>query len=112
MRSASDRTWRSSATRRATAIIVAGRDGPVRIEAGRVVVAAGTYGSPAIHQRSGIGDPRDLRAAGITATHDLPGVGRNLHDHPLVSVRYGGTRELEEIMAAFARDHWMPEEQT
>ena len=68
---------------RVSAIVVAGRDGPVRVEAGRVVVAAGTYGSPAILARSGIGDPRELRAAGITATHDLPGVGRNLHDHPL-----------------------------
>jgi choline dehydrogenase len=25
---------------------------------------------------------------------------------------YAGTRELEEMMAAFAREHWMPEEQT
>ena len=25
---------------------------------------------------------------------------------------YAGTRELEELMAAFARDRWMPEEQT
>jgi choline dehydrogenase len=97
---------------RVSAIVVSGRDGPVRVEAGRVVLAGGTYGSPAILARSGIGDPRELRAAGITATHDLPGVGRNLHDHPLVSVRYGGTRELEEMMAAFARDRWMPEEQT
>jgi choline dehydrogenase len=97
---------------RVSAIVVAGRDGPVRVEAGRVVVAAGTYGSPAILARAGIGDPRELRAAGITATHDLPGVGRNLHDHPRVSISYAGTRELEEMMAAFARDRWMPEEQT
>jgi choline dehydrogenase len=94
------------------AVVVAGRDGPVRIEAGRVIVAAGTYGSPAILLRSGIGDSSELRAVGITPTHDLPGVGRNLHDHPRVSIGYTGTRELEEMMAAFARDHWMPEEQT
>src|SRR5277367_3650076 len=97
---------------RVSAIVVAGRDGPVRLEAGRVVVAAGTYGSPAILMRSGIGDPPELRAAGITATHELPGVGRNLHDHPLVSIRHAGTRELEEMMVAFARDRWTPEEQT
>ena len=42
---------------RVSAIVVSGRDGPVRVEAGRVVVAAGTYGSPAILARSGIGDP-------------------------------------------------------
>ena len=97
---------------RVNAVVVAGRDGPVRIEAGRVIVAAGTYGSPAILLRSGIGNPSELHAAGIAPTHDLPGVGRNLHDHPRVSISYAGTRELEEMMGEFARDHWMPEEQT
>ena len=97
---------------RINALVVAGREGPVRIEAGRVVVAAGTYGSPAILLRSGIGDSSELRAAGITPMHDLPGVGQNLHDHPRVTLIYAGTHELEEMMTAFARDHWMPEEQT
>ena len=97
---------------RVSAVIVAGRDGPVRVEAGRVIVAAGTYGSPAILLRSGIGDPAELRAAGVTPTHDLHGVGRNLHDHPRVTLNYAGTRELEEMMTAFGRDRWMPEEQT
>ncbi|HEX5500400.1 MAG TPA: GMC family oxidoreductase N-terminal domain-containing protein, partial [Thermomicrobiales bacterium] len=44
-----------------------------RIEAGRVVVCAGTYGSPAILLRSGVGDPAALRAIGIAPVHDLPG---------------------------------------
>ncbi len=97
---------------RVNAVVVAGREGPVRLEVGRVIVAAGTYGSPAILERSGIGDPSELRSAGIAPMHDLPGVGHNLHDHPRVTLSYAGTRELEEMMAAFARDHWMPEEQT
>jgi choline dehydrogenase len=97
---------------RVSAVIVAGLEGPVRVEAGRVIVAAGTYGSPAILQRSGVGDPLELRAAGIAPTLDLPGVGRNLHDHPRVSLRYAGSRELEKMSSAFARVHWMPEEQT
>ncbi len=97
---------------RVNAVVVARRDGPVRIEVGRVIVAAGTYGSPAILLRSGIGDPSELRAAGIAPIHELPGVGRNLHDHPRVSLSFAGSRELEEMTAAFARDHWMPEEQT
>src|SRR5271163_1947668 len=108
--SACDRLEISSG--RVNAVIVAGREGPIRVEAGRVIVAAGTYGSPAILARSGIGDPSELRAAGITPTHELPGVGRNLHDHPRISISYAGTRELEQMMAVFARDHWMPEEQT
>ena len=97
---------------RVNAVVVAGRDGPMRVKAGRVIVAGGTYGSPAILMRSGIGDPADLRLLGITPAHDLGGVGRNLHDHPRVTLSYAGTRELEEMMAAFAREHWMPEEQT
>ncbi len=97
---------------RVKAVVVASREGLVRVEVGRVILAAGTYGSPAILLRSGIGDPSELRSAGISPMHDLPGVGRNLHDHPRVSLGYAGTRELEDMMAAFARDHWMPEEQT
>jgi choline dehydrogenase-like flavoprotein len=97
---------------RVSAVIVAGRDGPVRVEASRVIVAAGTYGSPAILLRSGVGDPSELRSAGIAPTLDLHGVGRNLHDHPRVSLSYTGTRELEQMASVFARDHWMPEEQT
>jgi len=97
---------------RVSAVLIAGRESPVRLEAGRVIIAAGTYGSPAILLRSGIGDPSELHDAGISPVHDLPGVGHNLHDHPMATLRYAGTRELEEMMAAFARDHWMPEEQT
>jgi len=97
---------------RVNAVVVTGRGAPIRVEAGRVIVAAGTYGSPTILLRSGIGNPADLRALGISPMLELGGVGRNLHDHPRVTLSYAGTRELEEMMAAFAREHWMPEEQT
>jgi choline dehydrogenase-like flavoprotein len=56
------------------------------IEAGRVVLAAGTYASPMILARSGIGPAADLRALDIAPVLDLPGVGSNLVDHPLVAV--------------------------
>jgi choline dehydrogenase len=56
------------------------------IEADRVVLAAGAYASPMILARSGIGAAAELRALGITPVVDLPGVGRNLSDHPLLSV--------------------------
>lgn len=56
------------------------------IEAGRVVLAAGTYASPLILARSGIGPADQLRALDITPVIDLPGVGSNLVDHPLVSI--------------------------
>ncbi|HEY1382199.1 MAG TPA: GMC family oxidoreductase N-terminal domain-containing protein, partial [Dongiaceae bacterium] len=48
-----------------------------------VVLAAGTIGSPTLLLRSGIGPADELAALGIVVKHDLPGVGRNLHDHLL-----------------------------
>ena len=45
------------------------------------VLAAGSLGSPAIMQRSGIGEGGFLRDMGIPVIHDLRGVGNNLQDH-------------------------------
>jgi choline dehydrogenase len=56
------------------------------ISADRVVLAAGTYASPAILLRSGIGPAADLREMTVDVVADLPGVGANLADHPLVAV--------------------------
>jgi len=56
------------------------------VEADRVVLAAGTYASPMILARSGIGPAGDLKALGVAPILDLPGVGSNLIDHPLVSI--------------------------
>jgi choline dehydrogenase len=68
---------------RATGVRLA--DGEV-IDAGHVVLAAGTYASPAILARSGIGPADHLEALGIEVVADLPGVGENLVDHPIVAV--------------------------
>lgn len=48
-----------------------------------VILSAGTLGSPAILLRSGIGSAAELRRLGVEPRADLPGVGRNLHDHLL-----------------------------
>jgi choline dehydrogenase len=56
------------------------------IEADRVVLAAGTYASPMILARSGIGPVAELLAFDIAPVVDLPGVGSNLVDHPLISI--------------------------
>src|SRR5260370_17247716 len=50
---------------RVSAVIVAGREGPVRVEAGCVIVAAGAYGSPPILQRSALAPPSPLRPATV-----------------------------------------------
>ena len=69
------------------------------IEAGRVVLTAGTYGTPAILLRSGIGPARDLERLGIDVVLDLPGVGGNLHDHPMAELDFSGSPELSRALA-------------
>ena len=59
------------------------------IRAGGVVLAAGTYGSPSILLRSGIGPADHLRSVGVDVQVDLPGVGANLADHPAVDLDSG-----------------------
>ena len=93
--------------------VVLWRDGDeVHVDATTVVLAAGAYGSPAILQRSGVGDPVLLRAAGITPVLDLPGVGRNLHDHPLVELEFTGSERLRQALGESAAARFTPEEQT
>ena len=72
------------------------RDGDLhRAHAGaEVVVSAGAIESPALLLRSGIGPAGDLRALGITVAADLPGVGRNLHDHLLSPSIWSAEKEI------------------
>jgi choline dehydrogenase len=64
------------------------RDGEsTLIEAAReVIICAGAIGSPALLMRSGIGDAASLQDSGILPLHDLPGVGRNLQEHPNIRI--------------------------
>jgi choline dehydrogenase-like flavoprotein len=54
---------------------------------GEVILAAGSYNSPQVLLLSGIGPPEALAKHGIAVAHALPGVGRNLHDHPSIWVQ-------------------------
>jgi choline dehydrogenase len=49
-----------------------------------VIVCAGAIESPKLLMLSGIGDAAHLQQLGIPVSVDLPGVGENFHDHPLV----------------------------
>ncbi len=92
---------------------VARRDGvEVRVRAATAVLASGAYGSPAILLRSGIGDPVELARHGIQVVHALPGVGRNLHDHPLFELDFEGSGALGAALAEAAVERFVPEEQT
>ena len=56
--------------------------------ADEVILAAGALDSPRVLLRSGIGPSDELREVGIEPLVDLPGVGKNLHDHLLAPVIY------------------------
>jgi choline dehydrogenase len=71
---------------RATGVTLA--DGTV-IGADRVVLSAGTYGSPSILLRSGVGPEEHLRKVGIRTLVRLSGVGSNLGSDVAVDVDCG-----------------------
>ncbi|HET6298189.1 MAG TPA: GMC family oxidoreductase N-terminal domain-containing protein [Kribbella sp.] len=59
-----------------------------------VVLAAGTIGTPQLLMLSGIGPADHLDDLGIEVVADLPGVGANLHDHPMCGVVYQSRRSV------------------
>ncbi|MEV8284420.1 GMC family oxidoreductase [Streptomyces niveus] len=69
---------------RATGVRVRAADGTESYVRARreVLVCAGAVDTPRLLLHSGIGPRADLDALGIPVTHDLPGVGENLLDHP------------------------------
>lgn len=77
------------------------------VEAGWVVLSAGTYGSPTILMRSGIGPAEHLRSVGLPVGLELPGVGENLADHPGVDIDcgYGADSRNEPILHLAATFH-------
>lgn len=58
------------------------------VEGTRIVLSSGAIASPAILMRSGIGPEAHLREQGIDVVEDLPGVGAQLDDHPMLGVVY------------------------
>jgi choline dehydrogenase len=52
-----------------------------------VILSSGSYGSPALLMRSGIGRPEDLKSAGVQPIHGLAGVGQGLRDHPAAEIQ-------------------------
>jgi len=72
-----------------------------QLEADLVVLASGTYGTPMLLLRSGIGDPALLGPAGLPCHHPLKGVGRGLQDHPAVTLRYEPSEGLSAAMDAY-----------
>ena len=85
---------------------------PHIVACGHVVLAAGAYGTPEVLLRSGIGAADELTRLGIGVAADLPGVGRNLHDHPTLALEFDATAELVARLEEFrTATGWLPEEQ-
>lgn len=57
-----------------------------RMNARRTILSSGALHSPALLMRAGIGPGGDLRQLGISVLLDRAGVGRNLQEHPGISV--------------------------
>ena len=71
------------------AVEAVGADGThLAIEADHVIVCLGTYASPALLLRSGVGPATSLAPHGIPIVHELDGVGAGMQDHPKVSYRF------------------------
>lgn len=58
---------------------------PMQVLATETILSAGAFDSPRLLLLSGIGEAGALRRLGLAVHADLPGVGRNLQDHPLVA---------------------------
>ncbi len=77
-----------------------------------VVLSGGTYGSAQLLMLSGIGDGEHLSEHGIDVVHHLPGVGRNLQEHPRIANQYRArldhsfARELRFDRAAVSFLNW------
>lgn len=74
--------------------------------ANEVILSAGTYGSPAILLRSGIGPAHDLVELGITAIADLP-VGRRLQDQPFFYNAYALAENVLQMSPATGSLLWL-----
>ncbi|MEM9195859.1 MAG: GMC family oxidoreductase, partial [Myxococcota bacterium] len=59
-----------------------------------VVLAAGALETPKLLMLSGIGPADELQAQGVDVVLDAPEVGKNLHDHPNVSMFHLGRRSV------------------
>jgi choline dehydrogenase len=69
---------------RAVGVEVNGANGNEVIRGDEVVLCAGATNSPQLLMLSGIGPAAELAKHGIEVVADVPGVGRNMQDHPFI----------------------------
>lgn len=72
----------------ATHLLCSSRGEEILVGADRIILSAGAAGTPKLLMQSGVGDPDELAAFGISATVAAREVGRNMMEHPLVRMVY------------------------
>ncbi|MFW5876217.1 MAG: GMC family oxidoreductase [Myxococcota bacterium] len=60
-----------------------------------VILCAGALETPKLLMLSGVGPADELRSHGVRVVHDAPEVGRNLHDHPNVTLFFLGDGDVD-----------------
>jgi choline dehydrogenase len=73
------------------------------LRAERYLLTSGTYGSPGVLMRSGVGPADDLRRLGVEVLLDRPAVGAGLIDHPSRTQRLTPTPGLTSALRAQER---------
>lgn len=88
---------------RATAVRGVGPRGAFSAVARReIILSAGAIGSPKLLLLSGLGPADELRELGIDPICDLPAVGKQLQDHPLLSATFVPKESVSLSISALA----------
>ncbi|BGP46331.1 hypothetical protein JCM10450v2_002173 [Rhodotorula kratochvilovae] len=74
-----------------------------------VVLCGGTFNSPQLLELSGIGDAHHLQQVGIEPLVNLPGVGENLQDHPMVAMSFRLKHKYESLDLLESDKHFAAE---
>ena len=69
------------------------------VEGDEIVLSCGAIGSPHLLLLSGVGPEEELRSVGVDVVHNLPGVGKNLRDHPSATVLFRARGEKADVQA-------------
>ncbi|KAF4965138.1 hypothetical protein FSARC_7005 [Fusarium sarcochroum] len=83
---------------------------PKTIKARKLIISScGAFGSPALLERSGVGEASLLDQFGIPVVEDLPGVGTGYEDHQAMNYAYKTNLKSEETSDAVVFGYWDPQ---
>ena len=99
--------------RRATGVVVESGDETFTVEGEQIILSGGAIGSPHLLMLSGVGPIDQLTGLGITVVQEMPGVGQQLRDHPLVLMTWrakeglhlGGSASRRRLILRYTAPH-------